>query len=125
MKQIHHLTAVEKHLGDGELLCAHSKVTWKTLFTVFVLYNGQAVLLMPDRGFQVIFECAHIFSSPARCFPTAVKWCVLHQHKILVPTHDFQHTTKNVQTQSSLRRVENHVEELKHYCDANTTFDSC
>ena len=30
--------------------------------------------------------------------------------------------TKNCQTQCCLRRVENHEEELKHYCDANTTF---
>ena len=27
-------------------------------------------------------------------------------------THDFQHITKNCQTQCSLRRVENHTEEI-------------
>ena len=31
--QIHHLTAVEKHLGGGEFGGAHLKVIWKTMFT--------------------------------------------------------------------------------------------
>ena len=34
-------------------------------------------------------------------------------------THDFQHITKNCQTQSSLSSVENHAEEFKNYYDGN------
>ena len=40
----------------------------------------------------------------------------LHHNQISV-LPDFQHITKICQTQSSLKRVENHVEELNHYCD--------
>ena len=58
---------------------------------------------------KMFFNCCHI-----------LYW---HHYKISVLTHDFQHITSNCQTQSCLRRVENHVEELKLYCDANTTFD--
>ena len=46
-------------------------------------------------------------------------------NKIAILTHDFQHITDNCQTQSSLIRVENHVKELKYYCDANAIFGSC
>ena len=48
----------------------------------------------------------------------------LHENKISVLTLDFQHIIKIGQVQSGLQNVENHVEELKHYFDAITTFDS-
>ena len=44
----------------------------------------------------------------------------LHQNKVSVLTHDFLHTTK-----IQLRRVEKHLEELKHCYDGNATFESC
>ena len=47
---------------------------------------------------------------------------VLQPHNISVLPHDFQHIAKNYQSQSSLIRVENHVEELINVCDVNTTF---
>ena len=47
----------------------------------------------------------------------------LLQNKISVSTQDIQHISKNCQTQSSLSRVENHVEEIKHYCDGNEMSD--
>ena len=40
-------------------------------------------------------------------------------------THDFQHITNNCPTQSILRCVENYVQELKYYCEANAIFESC
>ena len=43
----------------------------------------------------------------------------LRQNEISISTHDFQHITKNCQTQSSLSHVENHAEEIKHYDDGN------
>ena len=49
----------------------------------------------------------------------------LLQNEISLSTHDFQHITKNCQTQSSLSRVENHVEEIKNYCDGNEMSDWC
>ena len=49
----------------------------------------------------------------------------LHKNKISFLPHDFLHITRNCQTQSRLNRVENNVEELKHHCSTNTTFDSC
>ena len=33
--------------------------------------------------------------------------------------YDFQHITKNCQTQSSLSRAENNAAEIKHYYDGN------
>ena len=68
-----------------------------------------------SRVLQDTFECEHYYSPPSICFST----------KFSILTHNFQHITKNCQTQPSLRRDENHVEERKHNCDANTTFDSC
>lgn len=44
-----------------------------------------------------------------------------HHNKRSVLTHDFELITKNYQTKSSLRSVENLMEEQKHYCDANIT----
>ena len=67
--------------------------------------------------FLVTFEWAHFYSPPSRCISTAVKLCIwfiptfIHQFF----TRDFQHITKNCQTQSSLRRVENHTEEIKKF----------
>ena len=47
----------------------------------------------------------------------------LLQNEISVFAHDFQHITKNCQTQSSLRRVENHTEEIKNYFYGNEMSD--
>ena len=58
------------------------------------------------------FEIYRVFNSSHTLY-----W---HHNKVSVLTHDFQHITKNCQTQYSLRCVENHVEELINYCDANT-----
>ena len=83
------------------------------------------------------FECAHHYrvSNPDpnvhiiihRLYDDFQHWNILylHHNKVSVLPHDCQQTTKNCQTQSSLKRVENHVEELINYYDANTTFDSC
>ena len=43
--------------------------------------------------------------------------------KISFVTHDFQHTTKNCETQFSSKRVENHAEEVKNYDDLNEISD--
>ena len=43
----------------------------------------------------------------------------LFQNEISVSTHDFQHITKNGQTQYSLSHVENHTEEIKNYDGGN------
>ena len=49
----------------------------------------------------------------------------LFQNEIAVSTHDFQHVTKNCQTQSSLSRVENHAVEIKNYVDGYEMSDRC
>ena len=38
-----------------------------------------------------------------------------HENKVSVPTNDFQQITKNCQTESNMKRVENHIENLKNY----------
>ena len=47
---------------------------------------------------------------------------LLH-NEISVFTHDFQHITKNYQTQSSKRGVEKHAEENRNYDDGNGISD--
>ena len=49
----------------------------------------------------------------------------LLQNEVLVLTHDFEHIKKNCQTQSSLRCVENHADEIKNYFDENEMSDWC
>ena len=49
----------------------------------------------------------------------------LFQNEISVSIHDFQHTTKNCQTQSSLSRVENHTVEIKNYFNGYEMSDPC
>ena len=49
----------------------------------------------------------------------------LFQNEISVSTNDFQHITKNCQTQSSLSGVENHAVEIKNYFDRNEMSDRC
>ena len=43
----------------------------------------------------------------------------LFQNEISVSTHDFRHTIKNCQTQSSLSRAEIHAVEIENYYDEN------
>ena len=43
----------------------------------------------------------------------------LYQNDISVLTHGFQYITNISQTQSNLRCVENHAEEIKNYYDGN------
>ena len=45
------------------------------------------------------------------------------QKEISLLTYDFQHITKNCQTQSSLSCVEIHAEEIKNYDDENEISD--
>ena len=47
----------------------------------------------------------------------------LFHNKISVFIHNFQHITNNFKTQSSLRRVENRAEKIKHYDDGNEMSD--
>ena len=47
----------------------------------------------------------------------------LHTNEISVFTHDFQHIPKNCQTHSSLKRVENHTEEIKNDDEGNEKSD--
>ena len=49
----------------------------------------------------------------------------LSLNEISVSTHDFQHIANNCQTQSNLRHVENHAEEIKNYDDGNEISDWC
>ena len=49
----------------------------------------------------------------------------LLQYESSVSTHDFQHKTKNCQTQCSLSRVENHEEVTKNHFDENEMSDLC
>ena len=42
---------------------------------------------------------------------------IFNSCQILVFTYDFQYITRNCQTQSSLRRVEDHADEIKNYID--------
>ena len=50
-----------------------------------------------------------------KIFFNSCQMVYLHHDNISVFTHDFQHTTKNCPTHSSLRRAENYVQEPKHY----------
>ena len=74
------------------------------------------------RVFQVTFKCVHSYSPLPGCFSTAFKWL---SNLDSVSTHDFQHITKNCQTQSSFSHVENHAEIIKNYYNGNEMSDLC
>ena len=75
-------------------------------------YNHQFASL---AGFSKSLSNMHIIVH--RGFSTTVKWFFLRHNNISVLRRDFQQITNNCQTQSSLRRVENHADEIKNYDD--------
>ena len=58
------------------------------------------------------------------CFDSCQQLYLLH-NELSIFTLDFQHITKNCQTQSSLIRVDNHAVEIKNYYDGYEMSDRC
>ena len=77
------------------------------------------------QGFPSQFRTLTLFFTAAKIFFNSYQMVYLFQHEISVSTHDFQHITKNCQTQTSLGGVENHAVEIKHYFDGNEMSDRC
>ena len=81
-------------------------------------------VLTENTGFSKSLSNVHIIIHRIQdVFQQLLSHVLLH-NEILAFTHDFQHITKNCQTQPILRRVEIHVEEIKNYVDENEIFKS-
>ena len=77
------------------------------------------------RVFQCIFTCSNHYSQPRKWFKIAVKWCICSTINYQFFYMIFNTLQITVKLNPAHVHVQNHVEELKHYCDVNRTFKSC
>ena len=94
-------------------ICFTSSVLqfWRFFYSFCIQFEDLGYAI---QGFQVNFQCAHSYLPHLTSFSIAVKWCICFKMKF-----QFQNTTKNCQTQSSLSRVKNLDEEIKNYYDGD------
>ena len=140
--KIQHFTADEKHLACNEKCCRHWNSAQKPLYhccaSKGVIFHNSwmdnrhnhsfrqwTTNTQLYRVFQVSFECKHCYSPYRKCFSTPLKRFICFKMKFQFQHMVFQHITKNCQTQSSLRRVENHAVDFKNYYDGNEMSDRC
>ena len=76
-------------------------------------------------GFSRALSNVHIINHHLQDVFKSSQMVYLLRNEISVSTHDFQHITKNCQTQYSLGRVENNAEEIKNYSDGIKMSDWC